>query len=117
MSQYFYCHWDNYPEGAAEYFSEALAMDWKDQVHGKTILKKFASIGGPMFISRPDEIGGIEYRYDVTETDDQLLVQAYGAFDTHNLEMFFDGTMEEFIKRWGTRNEQLIDKSANPITL
>lgn len=60
LSFYLYIHHDNYPEGAAMHFQEALDLKWKHQVHGKTFAKRFLAIDGSEFTLSNEAHGDTE---------------------------------------------------------
>jgi hypothetical protein len=93
----FYIHCDNYPEGAAGHFKKALALEWKYQHNGKNFAKRFASIDGSEFTKGHEEHGDTEYQYDITETREGINVK---CFDVWEKTIVFEGTMEEFIKKY-----------------
>jgi hypothetical protein len=103
-TQTFYCHSDNYPEGAAAYFHKALALEWKYQVHGINMIKRLAALDGFEFIDCHDDHGDTEYRYNIYEGESGLTVEAFkehynsGSFSQWVL--FFDGPISEFIEKW-----------------
>lgn len=110
--QTFYIHWDGYPEGAAQYFIEALRCENKRGGLGNMFLR-----GNPcaeITVSH-DRHADTEFQYDYDASTDILIVRCRRFFDNKEAwEQIYEGTLAKFI--WiHTRTSIAKDMGAKPI--
>lgn len=93
----FYIHHDGYPEGASEYFQNALKSDrrgsFADRFHN-------ANERAEITLSH-NAHGDTEYRYDIRTSGDEIVVMAMAtSWDSDKGEVVFNGTLTEFIAKY-----------------
>jgi hypothetical protein len=98
----YYCHYDNYPEGAAHY----LFQMHKQEVPTQGGLPEKFIIGNPehaRFVPSHESCGDTEYRYDIS-IDGILTAFRRVDFSGDEFVEFFKGRYEVFINQYNTDN-------------
>ncbi|KJU86697.1 hypothetical protein MBAV_001112 [Candidatus Magnetobacterium bavaricum] len=101
-----YVHHDGYPQGAAEYFQDMLK-----QKHGCLATKFMHAVEGAELTLCHEAHRDTEYRYTITG-DDHLT--ALVKIDSDTWDIFFEGTLAEFVKQYGSEEKQTIDPQPTP---
>lgn len=116
VSQYFYIHYDGYPEGAAVYFTELLAnfdglkepsligqhcLSWRQ---GKAIIA-FGMLALAEFTSDARDHGDTEFHYDLCYSHEENVwfVEAWGIYrngEESSTKLLFDGEIADFIAKY-----------------
>ncbi len=103
----FYIHHDGYPEGAAKYFSNALAhrVLAEDRAPNATLADDFIRANNRAELTPGHDVhADTEYQYTVSTVGNfrfgrhDLLIKAY---HTSSGAPFFVGTVQEFIDKFG----------------
>ncbi|KJU82458.1 hypothetical protein MBAV_005343 [Candidatus Magnetobacterium bavaricum] len=102
----FYVHYDGYPQGAAEYFRDMLK-----QKHGGLATKFMHAVDAAELTLRHEVHRDTEYRYTIT--GDHHLT-ALVKIDSDTWDIFFEGTLAEFIKQYGAEKKQTRDPQPTP---
>lgn len=122
VSQYFYIHYDGYPEGAAVYFTQLLAnfdalkeasligqhcLSWR---RGKAIIA-FGMLAYTEFTSDARDHGDTEFHYDLaySHREKAWFVEALAInrhCETPTTEVLFDGPIADFIAKYTKKETQ-----------
>jgi hypothetical protein len=111
LINYFYIHYDGYPEGAANYFKDLLKSReefhkvWNETYTGKDNLRRKTWAGtfemGLPYSERTKDHechGDTEFRYNLSFWDNNQTVKAYKRSYEDSWVCFWDGYLHEFIK-------------------
>lgn len=107
-----YKHWDNYPTGAAESLTKAVAAAWDqpryehDEFGAAFIAANKKEQGGVRLTHRPENHCDIEYIYEVSQArNGQMILRAFEANywdDTKPVKKeFFYGRLKDFVIEYG----------------
>jgi hypothetical protein len=108
--QYFYIHYDGYPRGAVQYFKEFLS-NLEDLIEGEgyrtgNCVVAFGMLPLSEFTRDHENHGDTEYRYNVYHDQQQGTFHVTGYRHTWGANpediwtRFFEGAMEDFIKKY-----------------
>lgn len=99
-----YKHFDGYPEGAAQWIENALPYAWKTRFEASEFACAFIAANkkentqGDVYLScGPTNHGDLEYRYEITSHEKQIMVKAFKIdIATGNEKEIFYGTLKDF---------------------
>lgn len=107
-----YKHWDNYPVGAAEFLTKAVAAAWDqpryehDEFAAAFIAANKRGEGDLRLAHRPENHVDIEYIYEVSQArNGQLILRAFETNfwddDKPIKKEFFYGRLKDFVSEYG----------------
>lgn len=114
--KYYYVHTDNYPEGTACYFEQALKM--KGASFREDFLSAIEKLGETTKAKHPckhniyknrtkhhDFHGDTEFAYDISDNRVKAYeILGFGAYEPHQYKLLFDGYISDFIKKYKNEN-------------
>jgi len=116
--KYYYVGTDNYPEGTACYFEQALKMKGAnlredfltaiEKLGEKTKLYQFYKRNIYKIRTKHHDFHwDTEFAYDISISDNQVKaykVLGFGAYERNQYKLFFDGYVTDFIKKYKNEN-------------
>ena len=115
--KYYYVHTDNYPEGTACYFEQALKM--KGASFREDFLSAIEKLGETTKAQHPckhniyknrtkhhDYHWDTEFAYDISDHQVKAykVLSGFGAYESNQYELFFDGYISDFVKKYKNKN-------------
>lgn len=112
-----YKHWDGYPQGAAEFLTNAIPFSWKlpryeaDEFAAAFIAANKTVGGGDIRLTdHVSSHGDLEYHYELTQAPNgQLIIRAseveYEYINSHDYQIAFNeifyGRLKDFVDTYG----------------
>jgi hypothetical protein len=124
-----YKHWDGYPEGAAEFLTNAIPLSWGlDRFEADEFAAAFVAAnkkkGGDVYMTTGrngrDAHNDLDYYYEIfpSTKNDQLCIYAYSV-DNNGESIIFEGRVKDFVDKYGSSDTKKMwneyDKSLNKL--
>jgi len=113
-----YKHWDGYPEGAANFLTNAFDFAWKlPRFEAADFAAAFIAAnktaGGNVYLTTDAELhGDLSYHYIISSSDrnGQLIIDVYDycmVNSTQLAQRFYYGRLKEFINTYGSNEDKI----------